>query len=29
MKALDARGVYLRDITYVYGRVELGEPKRP
>ncbi len=29
MRSLDPRGVYLRDITYSYGRVEMGEPKRP
>jgi hypothetical protein len=28
MRALDNLGVFGRDITYAYGRVELGEPKR-
>jgi hypothetical protein len=28
LRALDAKGVYGRDITYVYGRVDLAEPKR-
>jgi hypothetical protein len=28
LRALDVQGVYGRDITYVYGRVDLGEPKR-
>jgi hypothetical protein len=28
MRSLDAQGVFGRDITYVYGRVELGDPKR-
>ena len=29
MRSLDPRGVYSRDITYLYGRVDLGDPKRP
>jgi formylglycine-generating enzyme len=29
MRSLDPRGVYSRDITYVYGRVDVGQPKRP
>lgn len=29
LRALDTRGSYTRDVTYVYGRVEVGEPKRP
>jgi hypothetical protein len=29
IRALDARGVFSRDITYVYGRVEIADPKRP
>ena len=29
IRALDTRGVYARDITYVYGRVDLGAIKRP
>lgn len=29
IRSLDGRGVFSRDVTYVYGRVELGEPKRP
>ena len=28
MRALDTLGIFGRDITYVYGRVEIGEPKR-
>jgi hypothetical protein len=28
-RALDQRGIFSRDITYAYGRVDLGEPKRP
>lgn len=28
-RSLDQRGVYQRDITYAYGRIELGDPKRP
>ena len=28
-RALDVRGTFSREITYVYGRVELGEMKRP
>ncbi|MBX3204655.1 MAG: SUMF1/EgtB/PvdO family nonheme iron enzyme [Labilithrix sp.] len=29
MRSLDPRGVYSREITYVYGRVDLGDAKRP
>jgi len=29
MRSLDQRGVFSRTITYVYGKVELGDPKRP
>lgn len=29
MRSLDPRGVYSREITYVYGRVDLGPVKRP
>jgi len=29
MRSLDPRGVYSREITYVYGRVDLGAVKRP
>ena len=29
IRALDLRGTFSREITYVYGRVELGEMKRP
>lgn len=29
LRALDTRGLFSRAITYVYGRVELGEAKRP
>ena len=29
LRALDVRGVYSRDITYAYGRVDLGAAKRP
>lgn len=29
IRALDPRGVYSRDITYIYGRVDLGAVKRP
>lgn len=28
-RALDTRGVFSRDVTYVYGRVEIGDVKRP
>jgi formylglycine-generating enzyme len=28
-RSLDQRGVYQRDITYAYGRIELGASKRP
>lgn len=28
-RALDVRGLFSREITYVYGRVELGDLKRP
>ena len=28
-RALDLRGTFSREITYRYGRVELGELKRP
>ncbi len=28
-RSLDQRGVYQRDVTYAYGRIELGPPKRP
>lgn len=28
-RALDTRGTFSRELTYVYGRVELGEMKRP
>ena len=27
--ALDPRGIYSRELTYLYGRVDLGEMKRP
>lgn len=29
LRGLDAPGTFGRDITYVYGRVEVAEPKRP
>ena len=29
MRSLDQRGTFSRTITYVYGKVELGDPKRP
>lgn len=29
MRSLDVHGTFSREITYVYGRVELGDPKRP
>jgi formylglycine-generating enzyme required for sulfatase activity len=29
LRSLDAKGVFSRDITYLYGKVELGDPKRP
>jgi len=29
IRSLDVRGVYSRELTYLYGRVDLGEPKRP
>jgi formylglycine-generating enzyme required for sulfatase activity len=29
IRSLDARGVYSREVTYLYGRVDVGEPKRP
>lgn len=29
MRSLDPRGVYSRELTYVYGRVDLGAAKRP
>jgi formylglycine-generating enzyme required for sulfatase activity len=29
MRSLDQRGVYSRDVTYAYGRVDLAEAKRP
>jgi sulfatase modifying factor 1 len=29
MRSLDQRGIYSREITYVYGRVDLAEMKRP
>lgn len=29
MRGLDARGTFSREITYVYGRVELGDSRRP
>jgi hypothetical protein len=29
MRSLDQRGTFSRDITYLYGKVELGAPKRP
>ena len=29
MRALDVQGAYLRDVTYAFGRVEIGEAKRP
>jgi hypothetical protein len=28
-RSLDQRGVFSRDITYVYGRIDIGQPKRP
>jgi hypothetical protein len=28
MRSLDAQGVFGRDITYQFGRIEVGEPKR-
>ena len=29
MRSLDQRGVFSREILYLYGKVELGAPKRP
>jgi formylglycine-generating enzyme len=29
LRALDVRGVYSRDVTYLYGRVDLSDAKRP
>lgn len=29
VRALDQRGIYSREITYLYGRVDLGDVKRP
>jgi hypothetical protein len=29
MRSLDRLGIYSREITYVYGRVDLAAPKRP
>lgn len=29
IRSLDARGLFSREISYVYGRVDLGEMKRP
>lgn len=29
VRALDVRGTFSREITYVYGKIELGELKRP
>jgi hypothetical protein len=29
IRSLDARGTFSRELNYVYGRVELGEAKRP
>lgn len=29
VRALDERGIYSREITYAYGRIDLGDPKRP
>jgi hypothetical protein len=29
MRSLDLRGTFSRTITYLYGKVELGDPKRP
>jgi hypothetical protein len=29
MRALDIRGAYIHDVTYAFGRVDIGEAKRP
>jgi hypothetical protein len=29
VRGVDARGTFSREITYVYGRIEVTEPKRP
>lgn len=29
VRALDVRGTFGRDLTYVYGNVDLGDPRRP
>lgn len=29
MRSLDQRGTFSRTVTYLYGKVELGDPKRP
>lgn len=29
IRSLDPRGVFSRDLTYLYGRIDLGPPKRP
>ena len=29
MRSLDQRGTFSRTITYLYGKIELGDPKRP
>ncbi|MBX3229827.1 MAG: SUMF1/EgtB/PvdO family nonheme iron enzyme [Labilithrix sp.] len=29
VRGVDARGTFSREITYVYGRIEITEPKRP
>jgi hypothetical protein len=28
MRGLDLQGIFVRELTYVYGRVEVGELKR-
>ncbi len=29
IRSLDQRGTFSREVTYIYGRIDLGEPKRP
>jgi formylglycine-generating enzyme len=29
IRSLDAHGIFSRDVTYAYGRIDLGDPKRP
>jgi len=29
MRSLDQRGTFSRTITYLYGKIDLGDPKRP